>query len=148
MQSGPDIGADYDRIKKHMKAVINNPDLLLSGSPKVATLYGEDWDNPNVIEVIKTGQDSLPHLRELLIAFFQGALETWNRFTEDISEDPKVTGVTPEQRCLAFRHPTNDQDEGALGLLRRECRAYPNITFNMVNAKLLCKYVSFNLHMI
>lgn len=137
--NGLDLGADYNRIKRHMKAVINNPDLLLGGSPEVATLYGENWDNMDVIEVIKTRKDSLPHLRELLIAFFQGALETWNRFTEDISKDPKVTGATPEQRCLAFRHPTNDQNEGALGLLRRECRAYPNITFNMVNAKLLCK---------
>ena len=134
-----DLGPDYDCIKQHMKAVIDDPDLLLGGSYKVATLYGEEWDNANVIEVIQTRRDSLPHLRELLIAFFQGALETWNRFTKDISKDPKITGATPEQRCLAFRHPTNDQNEGALGLLRRECRAYPNITFNMVNAKLLCK---------
>ena len=137
--NGLDLGANYDHIKRHMEAVINNPDLLLGGSHTVATLYGEKWDNAEVIEIIRAGQDSLPHLRELLLAFFQGALETWNRFTEDISDDPKVTGATPEQRSLAFRHPTNDQNEGALGLLRREYRAYPNITFNMVNAKLLCK---------
>jgi hypothetical protein len=81
----------------------------------------------------------LPHLREVLIAFFQAALKTWEEFTKDICDDPKVTGATPEQRRLAFRHPANDRNEGALGVLRQEYRAYPNITFGMANAKLLCK---------
>jgi hypothetical protein len=58
---------------------------------------------------------------------------------KDICDDPKVTGATPEQRRLAFRHPANDRNEGALGVLRQEYRAYPNITFGMANAKLLCK---------
>ena len=139
--NGLDLSPEYDRIKRHMKAVINNPDLLLGrqASHNIGTLYGDKWDNEEVIEFIRADQDSFPHLRELLIAFFQGALETWEEFTKDICNDPKVTGATPEQRCLAFRHPTNDQNEGALGVLRREYRAYPNITFNMVNAKLMCK---------
>jgi len=138
-----DLGPEYDRIKRHMKAVIDDPDLLLGGSHTVGTLYGERWDNEYAIKFIRTSRDSLPHLRELLVAFFQGALETWNRFTEDICGDPKVTGATPEQRRLAFRHPTNDKNEGAFGVLRQEYRAYPNITFNMVNAKLMCKWALF-----
>ena len=139
--NGLDLGPDYDRIKRHMEAVINNPDLLLGrgSSHDIGTLYGEGWDNKDAIDFIRDHQHSLPHLRELLIAFFKGALETWKEFTKDICDDPQVTGATPEQRCLAFRHPTNDQNEGALGVLRREYRAYPNITFNMVNAKLMCK---------
>jgi len=139
--NGLDLGPDYDRIKRHMEAVINNPDLLLGrgSSHDIGTLYREEWDNKDVIDYIRDHQHSLPHLRDLLIAFFKGALETWKEFTKDICDDPQVTGATPEQRCLAFRHPANDQNEGALGVLRREYRAYPNITFNMVNAKLMCK---------
>ena len=139
--NGLDLGPDYNRLKQRMQAVINNPDLLLGqkASHDVGTLYGEKWDNEGAIEFIRANQDSFPHIREVLIAFFQGALEKWEEFTKDICNDPKVTGATPEQRHLAFRHPANDLNEGALGLLRREYRAYPNITFNMVNAKMMCK---------
>lgn len=139
--NGLDLGPDYDRIKRHMQAVIDNPDLLLGqgASHEVGTLYGEGWGNEDVIRFIRTNQDSFPHLQELLIAFFRGALKTWEEFTRDISDDPKVTGATPEQRRLAFRHTTNDENEGTLGDLRQEYCAYPGITFSMVNAKLMCK---------
>ena len=120
--NGLDLGPDYDRIKQHMGAVIDQPDLLLGqgASHKIGMLYGEEWDNKEAIEFIQANQDSLPHLREVLTAFFQGALEMWKEFTKDICDDPKVTGATPEQRRLTFRHPANDNNEGALGTLRRE----------------------------
>ena len=139
--NGLDLGPDYDRIKRHMKAVIDWPDLLLGqGAPhEVGTLYGGEWDNKDVIEFIRTNQDSLPHLRKVLIAFFQGALETWEEFTKDICNDPKVTGATPEQRHFAFRHAANDAEEGTLGDLRQQYGAYPGMTFGMVNSKLMCK---------
>ena len=139
--NGLDLGQDYDQIQRHMKAVINNPDLLLErgASHEIGTLYGEKWENEGVIKFIRDNLDSFPHLREVLIVFFQGALEKWKEFTKDICGDPKVTGATPEQRRIAFRHPSNDLNEGALGTLRQEYRAYPNITFGMANAKLMCR---------
>ena len=139
--NGLDLGPDYDRVKRHMEDVIKNPDLLLGHgvSHEVGTLYGEKWDNEDVIHFIRTNLDSFPHLQEVLITFFQGALETWEEFTKDVCGDPKVVGATPEQRHIAFRHPANDLNEGALGTLRQEYRAYPNITFSMVNAKLMCR---------
>ncbi|KAF9779017.1 hypothetical protein BJ322DRAFT_1013778, partial [Thelephora terrestris] len=139
--NGLDLGPVYDRIKRHMEAVINNPDILLGrgASQEVGTLYGEEWNNADVIQFIRDNADSFPHLQKILIEFFRGALKTWNEFAKDICGNPKVTEATPEQRRLAFRHPTNDLNEGALGTLRQEYRAYPNITFGMVNAKLMCK---------
>jgi hypothetical protein len=139
--NGLDLGPDYDRIKQHMGAVIDDPDLLLeqTASHRVGTLYGEPWDNEDAIKIIRANKDSLPHLRDILIAFFKGALETWQDFTRDICDDPKVTEATPEQRRIAFRHPANDLNEGVLGVLRREYRAFPNITFNMVNMKLMSR---------
>ena len=139
--NGLDLGPDYDRIKQHMAAVINDPNLLLGreASHEAGTLYGEEWDNEDAIEFIRANQDTLPHLREVLIAFFQGALETWGEFTKDICNDPKVTGATPEQRHSTFRHAANDLDKGALGDLRCKYCAYPNMTFGMANAILLCK---------
>ena len=139
--NGLDLGPDYDRIKRHMRAIINNPDLLLQlgASPGVGTLYGKEWDNEDVVGFIRANRVFFPHLREVLIAFFQGALRTWEEFTKDICSNPQVTEATPEQRRIAFRHPANDLNEGALGTLRQEYRAYPNITFSMVNAKLMCR---------
>jgi hypothetical protein len=139
--NGLDLGPVYDRIKQHMKAVIDNPDLLLGrgASHEVGTLYGDEWDDEDVIRFIRDNADSLPHLRNILVEFFRGALEKWEEFTKDICGDPKVTEATPEQHRLVFRHPTNDLNEGALGTLRQEYCAYPNITFGMVNAKLMCK---------
>jgi len=66
-------------------------------------------------------------------------LKMWKEFTKDICDDPKVMRATPEQHHLAFRHPANNNNEGTLGTLRCKYCAYPNITFNMVNAKLMCK---------
>ena len=139
--NGLDLGPDYDRIKSHMEAIIEQPDLLIgqAASHETGTLYGCSWDNKVVTEFIQANRGSLPHLQDVLIAFFQGALETWQDFTKDICSDAKVTGATPEQRRLAFRHPANDLNEGALGVLRREYRAFPNITFNMVNMKLMSR---------
>jgi hypothetical protein len=45
--------------------------------------------------------------------FFQGALKTWERFTQDICDDPEVTGAMPEQHQFTFRHPANDLNEGS-----------------------------------
>lgn len=114
-----DLGPDYDRIKRHMESVINNLDLLLGQgvSHEVRTLYREEWVNRDVIKFIRGQQYSLPHLQEILIAFFQGTLKKWKEFAKDICNEPKVTEATPDQRYLAFRHPTNDLNEGALGLL-------------------------------
>jgi hypothetical protein len=141
--NGLDLGPDYDRIKGHMNAIIVEPDLLIGQTTtyQTGTLYGNPWDNEATVRFIQSNQCSLPHLRDILIAFFRGALETWEDFTRDICEEAKVTGATPEQRRLAFRHPANDLNEGALGLLRREYRAFPNITFNMVNMKLMSRSV-------
>lgn len=139
--NGLDLGPDYDQVKQHVGAIVKNPDILLGQgvSHEVGTLYGGEWDDEGVVHSIRADPGSLPHLREVLIAFFQGALEKWREFTKDICDDPTVTGATPEQRHIAFRHPTNDLNEGALGTLRQEYRAYPNITFGMVNAKLMCR---------
>ena len=121
--------------------IIDDPDLLLGQtSPhEVGTLYGKPWNNKDAIAFIQKNQASLPHLQDILITFFKGALQTWQDFTWDICNNPKATEATPEQCRIAFRHPANDLNEGVLGLLRRKYCAFPNITFNMVNMKLMSR---------
>ena len=52
--NGLDLGPDYDRIKKHMAAVIKDPGLLLgeTASHEAGMLYGQPWNNEAVIKII------------------------------------------------------------------------------------------------
>ena len=52
--NGLDLGPDYNHIKRHMEAMIDNPDLLLrqTASHEIGTLYREKWDNADAIEFI------------------------------------------------------------------------------------------------
>ena len=62
--NGLDLGLDYDRIKHHMEAVIKNPNILLGqgSSHEIGTLYGEKWEDEEVINFIWANLNSFPHL--------------------------------------------------------------------------------------
>jgi hypothetical protein len=140
-KNGLDLGEEFCRLLKHLEAIVKNPDILIGPnvSSTTATLDGKPWLNPEAITIILQGRNRYPHLRSALIAFFEGALATWKRFTSDVLKNPKLSAATPEQRYTAFRHPTNDLNEGALGVLRRTYRNFPRITFGQLNARLMCK---------
>ena len=140
-QNGLDLGPDLDHLLKHLQDIIDNPDILIGPnvSWKTATLDGQPWYNPEVIKLILCNQYQFPHLRSALIAFFEGALRIWKTFTNDILNNPKLARATPEQRYRAFRHATNDLNEGSLGLVRRLFRAFPRLTFGQLNARLICR---------
>ena len=104
-----------------MQKIIANPDILieneldLSESYKTATLNGEEWQNPGVMEKIFDLIPTLPHLHDLLIAFFKGAAETWKRFTSEFAPGGLINEATAEEKELAFMPATNDENEGLLG---------------------------------
>ncbi|KZT32243.1 hypothetical protein SISSUDRAFT_964622, partial [Sistotremastrum suecicum HHB10207 ss-3] len=57
----------------------------------------------------------LPHLKPLLVAFFEGALETWRRFSAEFAEGGDIHSASPADRSDSWMPPTNDENEGALG---------------------------------
>ena len=61
----------------------------------------------------------LPYLKELLIANFTGADETWTCFTSEFSPGGLIDAATTEERNLAWMPATNDENEGALGSFRK-----------------------------
>jgi len=137
----------YNQIIAHLETVINEPDLLLgpNDSKKTGTFNGRPWENPEAIHIIRNNQHHYPHLRSLLVAFFSGALKTWKRFTKEFEPGSKISNLTPEERYLAFRRPTNDINEGSLGFLRQMYRSFPNITLWRLNARLMIKFASLSL---
>ena len=141
-QNGLDLAPFYDRIIAYLNSLVNNPDILLGPniSPEEATFDGQPWKNPEAVEIIQSNQHLYPHLRPLLIAFSSGALKTWKRFTKDLGPGSKVSTLTSDERYMAFRHPTNDLNEGSLGLLRLMYRSFPNITLRSLNSRLMIKF--------
>ncbi len=115
---------------------MENPDLLLGNeiSPSNATLDGENWQNPRVISKIQELAPSLPYLRELLVVFFQAALETWEQFTSEFAPGGAIDQATTEERELAWLPATNDENEGALGSFRRLICHQPQLTLLDYNA--------------
>ena len=115
---------------------MENPDLLLGNeiSPSNATLDGENWQNPRVISKIQELGPSLPYLRELLVVFFQAALETWEQFTSEFAPGGAIDQATTEERELAWLPATNDENEGALGSFRRLICHQPQLTLLDYNA--------------
>jgi len=140
-KNGLDLGPDYDRFKKHLQNIINHPDLLVGPKIDSATvsLDGQPWENTDIIRRVEQHHLDYPDLQGALCAFFQGALNKLETFTAEFKEGSPLSNATPEQRWLAFRRPTNDRNEGALGLLRQTYRRYSNIKFGQLNARLMCK---------
>lgn len=112
-----DLGPLHDQVCAHCQRIINSPDLLLApnASHVTGTLGGKPWHRPAVMEAIWKLTPLLPHLPGVLRAFFEGALETWQRFCKEFTPGGKIAGLTAVQRKWAWMPSTNDDNEGALG---------------------------------
>ncbi len=64
----------------------------------------------------------IPKLDGLLCTFLEGALETWERLSQEYQEGDIIDKSTAEQRRLAYMKTTNDANEGMLGAFRRSRR--------------------------
>lgn len=114
------LGPLHAQVYKHIMDIIEDPNILIGSSttPKIAMLDGEKWQNPAVVEKILNEVHILPYFLELLHAFFNGAAETWERFTSEFAPGGLIDAATAEERDLAWVPPTNDENEGALGSFR------------------------------
>ena len=131
-----DLGPLHHSVYNHMQKIIADPDILLNkeASHMTAILNGEEWQNLDVVEKIHDCASSLPHLKDLLVAFFKGAAETWKRFISEFAPGGLIDEATTEERELAWMPATNDENEGALGSFRCLMRSQPQLTLLSHNA--------------
>ncbi|KAF8601835.1 hypothetical protein BDV93DRAFT_445204 [Ceratobasidium sp. AG-I] len=131
-QNAFELGEFHNQVKNHCRAIIETPDLLLAcdATASSGALEGEVWDRPDFIYCIISISSRTPYLRPLLVAFFEGALKTWERFTAEFAPEGTIARATPEQRASAWVSPTNDVSEGALGRCRQVLRHKPTMTDN------------------
>ncbi|KAI0708072.1 hypothetical protein C8T65DRAFT_708596 [Cerioporus squamosus] len=107
------LGPLHERVKAHCRAIIENPDILLGPSMSHTT---------GALDVLRMAPD-LPHLRGALVAFFTGALMTWERFTAEFAGDSVIATLSSTERETAWMRATNDDNEGALGHVRHQYNA-------------------------
>ncbi|THH13279.1 hypothetical protein EW146_g6916 [Bondarzewia mesenterica] len=123
-----DLGPFHAKVIAHCEAIIINPELLLAlnASAVRSTLDGKDWVHPEGWYAVQQLLPFLPHLRGALVAFFQGAVETWRNFSSEFAEGGHITSATAEQRQQADMPATNCRNEGQLGRWRVSARHAPN----------------------
>jgi hypothetical protein len=136
-----DLGGFHQDVQEHCQRLIDEPELLLSddASAKTATLDGLEWEHPEVIAAIQKLLPELPHVKPALVAFCEGALETWIRFSAEFAPSGLIDEATEEEKRLAWMPSTNDHNEGALGSYRVYMRAKPSTTIQQYNAQAVYK---------
>lgn len=114
-----DLGPLHKRVASHIQKIINDPNILLSENPAstIGSLDGSEWQNPAFIKKVHSLQ--LSYLEDLLVAFFEGSKNTWERFTSEFARGSLIDEATAEEKELAWMPATNDENEGSLGSFRR-----------------------------
>jgi len=131
-----DLGPLHNEVLIHMQKIINTPDLLVGSrvSHTTGELHGHQWETPELFPTVKAMADRMPHLKQLVVVFFNGAKETWKRFTSEFTPGGTIDEATLEEKELAWMPPTNDLNEGLLGSYRQFMRFKPLASLLQFNA--------------
>jgi hypothetical protein len=126
----------------HSKLLISSPDLLCGpeASYRTGALDSQRWERPEVIYVILAMECRLPHLRGALVAFLEGALETWIRFTAEFTSKGGIASLSAGEQESAAMLSTDDTNEGMLGADARVAkRRAPRAGLEFINGKSMYK---------
>ncbi|KAF8223241.1 hypothetical protein L208DRAFT_1084364, partial [Tricholoma matsutake] len=87
-----ELGPLHMKVQAHCQAGIENPQLLLALGVdfKTDTLDGKPWELAELFYAVQRMADSLPHLEPCFIAFFKGALETWEHFSSEFVDGEAI----------------------------------------------------------
>ncbi|KAJ7432104.1 hypothetical protein B0H11DRAFT_1890622 [Mycena galericulata] len=136
------LGPLHSRLLAHLRLIISQPALLCGpeASFETGALDGKPWERPEAIYAILALAPTLPHLQGVLVAFFEGALETWIRFTAEFTAEGGISSLSAEEQDRAWMPATNDANEGTLGSDARIARRRaPRATLEHINSKSLWK---------
>ena len=129
------MGPLHEEVKQHIQMIIDDPDILLGdGVSYQKDVFGQKWHRPDAFETVHKLSPQLPHLQPVLVAFFKGALITFERFTSEFAAGSPIDLASATEKELAWMPPTNDVNEGALGSYRLYIRKKPTTTVQQYNA--------------
>ena len=97
-----DLGPLHNEVLIHMQKIINTPDLLVGSrvSHTTGELHGHQWETPELFPTVKAMADRMPHLKQLVVVFFNGAKETWKRFTSEFTPGGIIDEAMLEEKEL------------------------------------------------
>ncbi|KIJ35844.1 hypothetical protein M422DRAFT_261795 [Sphaerobolus stellatus SS14] len=112
-----DMGPLHDKVAAHMKKIISDPMLILSPAAtfETASMDNLPWDRAEVLYSVWRLAPTMPNLKGLAVAFFIGALETWEGFTAEFLLGGLIACTSLRLRALVWMPTINDVNEGALG---------------------------------
>ncbi|KDQ13894.1 hypothetical protein BOTBODRAFT_175306 [Botryobasidium botryosum FD-172 SS1] len=95
---------------------------------ETGVLDGKPWERPDVFYAVQRLAPQLPHLEGTLIAFLEGARDTWVHFTSEFEEGGKIASASTSEKRHAFMKPTNNDNEGVFRHIPSDFRT-PSIPF-------------------
>jgi hypothetical protein len=116
-----DLGPLHTQLIEHIEKLILNTDLLLSplSAAEDATLDGAPFTDQYAMDCVHywlaTNSEHIPIVEKLLIAFLEGTLPAWRRFSREFHEGSAIDTLTPAEKLLISIPPTNDANESILG---------------------------------
>ncbi|KAI0075797.1 hypothetical protein K474DRAFT_1676080 [Panus rudis PR-1116 ss-1] len=133
------LGPFHHQLMAHCETIIENPDVLLApdASYVMGALDGAQWERPEAYYAVQRMAPTLPYLREALVAFMKGALETWRRFCREFAEDGRIATLSSAKRERIAVCATNDANESQLGRKRVMQRRAPNKSELTHNAEVM-----------
>lgn len=140
-QNALDMGPYHDKVLIACKAVIDDPDVVLGMQAfhTPATLGGQQFHCPEVMYAVHRLAPLFPHLSPLVQRFFTGAYKAWPRFMTEFIGEGSVSQLTAEERKRAGWNNTNDLNESAFGIQRRNWRFAGNTSLLWHNACVMYK---------
>ncbi|KAF7318204.1 hypothetical protein HMN09_00328700 [Mycena chlorophos] len=134
-----ELGPLHNQLKSHLQKIQRNPELLFgpSATYETATLDGQPWERPEVIYRIQSVAPGMPHLAGLIVSWCEHTLPKWDEFTTEFVENGPIAVLSEEERRLAWMRASNCENEGQLGLSKRELQANPTLTLDIFNARLM-----------
>lgn len=138
-----DLAPFHQQVTDHCRKIIADPNLLVGPDSDVthtsASLDSSVLGATDAMYAVLRLAPTLPHLHDLVRAFFEGALETWMRFSAEFVEGGKIATASASERRLAWMETTNDFNEGALGGFRKAARDDGNMSLLYYNGKTMYK---------
>jgi hypothetical protein len=144
-----DLGPIHMKVISHLNHIINDINLILAPDTtyETLTLNGKPFKCPEAfyaIQCLALDHKTYPHFPQLLVAFFQGALDMWIRFSAEFAAGGAIDKSSSSQRQMAHMKTTNNDNEGALGTICTSlCRA-PHMSLSHFNSRFMYKKNQMN----
>ncbi|PPR01504.1 hypothetical protein CVT26_015127 [Gymnopilus dilepis] len=134
-----DLRGFFERKVAFLQSIIDDPSLWTGDkiTHKTACLDGLEWDewSLKVLEAVQKLKAELPDLNQAIVAFLQGAKQTFvERFSDEFKPGSDIDQLTQEELKTLYFGSTNDPNEGGLGSWRRGQDRRPAETLQKFNA--------------